>query len=147
MFKKQNNSQHKISSKKVETIIGPAIKVKGNFHGQGNTVVEGELEGSLKTDADVFVGDNARILANIEAKTARIGGKVSGDIKIKGHLEIVASANIEGNIECESLSVESGSVINGKFKMADQKNGSKRSFKNNTSDDSETPEDEKALEK
>ncbi len=121
MFKRhQKNStlQGKTNNKKAETIIGPAIKVKGNFKGKGNTVVEGELEGSLKTDSDVFVGDNAKILANINAKTARIGGKVVGDIKIEGHLDIVASANLSGNIECSSVSVEKGAAINGQFKMS-----------------------------
>ncbi|HMB65613.1 MAG TPA: polymer-forming cytoskeletal protein [Patescibacteria group bacterium] len=131
MFNKQSDPQNKSVSKKVETIIGPAIKVKGNFHGQGNTVVEGELEGSLKTDADVFVGDNAKILANIEAKTARLGGQISGDIKILSHLEIVASAHITGNIECESLTVESGAVINGEFKMAKSGDSKKESRNKN----------------
>lgn len=141
MFKKSNypEVQNKISSsgKKAETIIGPAIKVKGNFNGKGNTIIEGELEGSLKTDADVFVGSNANILANIKAKTAKIGGKIVGDIKIDEHLDIMSSANLSGNIECKTLSIESGAVINGQFKMtpegeAEKKTSKEQGLKNNS---------------
>ena len=121
MFKKENG-ENLTDPKKAETIIGPSIKVKGNFKGQGNTVIEGILEGSLKTDADVYVGDNAQIFANIEAKTARIGGRIKGNIKTEKHLQIVASAKIAGDIYCSSLSVESGAVINGQLIMDQEKN-------------------------
>src|SRR6056297_661062 len=105
MFKK--NVSKRNQPKKIETVIGPNIKVKGNFNGEGNTVIEGSLEGSLKTNGDVYIGDNAKVLANIKSKTARVGGVVTGDIYASGHLEIVSSARISGNIECKTLSVES----------------------------------------
>lgn len=114
MFRKQDEKE---TMKEVETIIGPSIKVKGNFNGQGNIVVEGILEGSLKTNGDVFIGDKAKISASIEAREARIGGEVSGNIKIKKYAEIVASARIFGDIECSSISVERGAIFNGKCSM------------------------------
>lgn len=113
MFKKNKSAQ----PKKIETIIGPNIKVKGNFNGEGNTVIEGVLEGSLKTSGEVYVGDNAKILANIKAKTIRLGGVVTGDIYAQKHLEVVSSAKISGNIQCSSLSVESGATLNGQCTM------------------------------
>ncbi|MDD5031921.1 MAG: polymer-forming cytoskeletal protein [Patescibacteria group bacterium] len=114
MFKSQDEKE---KIKEVETIIGPSIKVKGNFNGQGNIVVEGILEGSLKTNGDVFIGDKAKIAAIIEAREARIGGEITGNIKIKKHMEVVASARIFGDVECASLSVERGAVLNGKCTM------------------------------
>ena len=113
MFKNEKNENFK----EVETLIGPSIKVKGNFHGQGNIVVEGILEGSLKTSKNVFIGDKAKITANIEAEQARIGGEIKGDIKVSENLTIVSSARINGNIECSSLSVEKGAIINGNCLM------------------------------
>lgn len=103
----------------VETIVGPSLKVKGNFKGKGNIIVEGEVDGNLKTEGYVYIGDKAKITANIEAKTARIGGMVTGNVKTKEHLEIVKSARINGDIECGSLSVEKGAQINGKCNMGD----------------------------
>ena len=115
MFKKNNKSNH---FKKIETVIGPNIKVKGNFNGSGNTVVEGFLEGSLKTNGNVFIGDKANIFANIRAKTARVGGTIEGNISVKDHLEIVSSAKIKGDIQCSTLSIENGAILNGQCFMS-----------------------------
>lgn len=103
-----------------ETVIGPSIKVKGDFNGQGNIIVEGVVEGSLKTNGNLEVGKTAQITANIEAKEAKIGGQVAGNIKIKGFLEITATAKIFGDIETSGLSIERGAVFNGKCAMTDQ---------------------------
>lgn len=111
--------------KEVETIIGPSVKVKGDFHGQGNIVVEGILEGSLKTGGSVYLGDKAKITADIEAKEARISGVVHGNIKIKGYLEITSSAKIMGDIEASSLSVARGAILNGKCAMAGEEKSAK----------------------
>lgn len=126
MFKNEKNENFK----EVETLIGPSIKVKGNFHGQGNIVVEGILEGSLKTSKNIFIGDKAKITANIEAEQARVGGEVRGNIKVSGSLLIVSSAKINGNIECSSLSVEKGATINGNCLMTNGE-AKKESSKNN----------------
>ena len=52
MFNKENNSD---LIKNAETIIGQSIKVKGNFHGQGNMIIEGSVEGSIKTNNFLLV--------------------------------------------------------------------------------------------
>lgn len=114
MFNKQSE---KGGLREVETIIGPSVKVKGNFIGQGNIVVEGILEGNLKTSNNLFVGDKAKVMANIEAKEATISGEVAGNIKVKGYLEIASTAKIIGDIEASSLSIARGALLNGKCLM------------------------------
>lgn len=105
------------SLKEAETIIGPSIKVKGNFHGEGNIIIEGIVEGSVKTNQALLVGNKAKITANIKAKSATIGGEVTGDIHITGYLEILSSAKIIGNIIANQLSVEKGAILNGRCEM------------------------------
>jgi cytoskeletal protein CcmA (bactofilin family) len=114
MFNAQNE---KGGLKEVETIIGPSVKVKGNFHGQGNIVIEGMLEGSLKTQSGLVIGDKAKVSASVEAKEAKIGGEVIGNIKVGGYLEITATAKINGDIEASSLSIARGAILNGKCAM------------------------------
>ena len=69
--------------KDAETVIGASIKVKGNFNGQGNIIIEGILEGSLKTDANIFIGEKAKVVANIDANDLIIHGDVRGNLKVK----------------------------------------------------------------
>lgn len=114
MFNKQ--AQGEIFNE-FETVIGPSVKVKGDFNGQGNIIVEGIVDGSLKTNGNLEVGKTAKITADVEAKEAKIGGQISGNVKIKGFLEVTATAKISGDIETSGLSIERGAVFNGKCVM------------------------------
>jgi cytoskeletal protein CcmA (bactofilin family) len=111
------NRDEKLQLKDAETIIGPSVKVKGEFNGQGDIIVEGVLEGSLKTGTSLRVGDKAKIRASVEAKDSSISGEITGNIKIKGSLEITATAKITGDIETSSISIEKGAQINGRISM------------------------------
>jgi len=129
MFNKDNKLE---KFKDAETVIGASVKVKGNFQGQGNIIVEGALEGSLKTNANLYVGDKAQVVANIEAKTAIINGELRGNIKAKGYLAIGETARIFGDVHYGEISVEKGAVINGQLLMATEehrKNESKKEDK------------------
>lgn len=111
------NNNKETSFKEAETIIGPSIKVKGNFHGEGNIIIEGIVEGSVKTNQSLLVGNKAKISADVSAKSATIGGEITGDIKVKESLEILSSAKIFGNISAGQLSIEKGAILNGHCEM------------------------------
>lgn len=111
------NRDEKMQIKEAETVIGPSVKVKGEFNGQGDIIVEGVLEGTLKTVGRLQVGDKAKINASIEAKDAVISGEIIGNIKLKGFLEITGTAKISGDIEVGSISIERGAIINGMVSM------------------------------
>lgn len=121
MFTKETKD---MSTKDAETIIGQSIKVKGNFHGQGNIIVEGQVEGSIKTGGHLYVGKKARITADINAKEAKIGGEINGNISVEGYLELTAQAKVFGDITASELSVERGAQINGNCQMGSQKQSS-----------------------
>lgn len=114
MFK---NAEKGGEFKEVETIIGPSLKVKGNFSGKGNIVIEGTLDGNLKTSGNVLIGEKARITGGVEAQEVKTGGEVVGNIKAKGYLEVGSSAKIFGDVQCSSISVEKGATMNGKCEM------------------------------
>lgn len=117
--------------KDAETIIGASIKVKGNFNGQGDIVIEGALEGSVKTAANVFVGEKARVSANIDASEALINGEVNGTIKIKKYLAIGETAKINGDVQCGEISIERGASITGQIIVSaeDSKKGDNKKEK------------------
>lgn len=115
-----NKEPEKIKVNEAETIIGPSVKVRGDFNSQGDIVIDGSFEGSLKTTNHLHVGDKAKVKASVEAKDGVIGGEVRGNIKIKGYLEVGPVAKIFGDIEATSLSVSRGAVINGKCTMTNE---------------------------
>lgn len=100
-----------------ETIIGPSVKVEGNFKSEGNITVEGIVQGSLKTNHDLKIGPTAKIKAEVEANNLFLAGEIRGNIKIKEKTQLKNSAKIFGNIETKVLSIEEGAIINGKCLM------------------------------
>lgn len=114
MFQKQEHVEVK---KEIETVIGPSVRVEGNFRGDGNVIVEGVVNGSLKTNQNLKVGKDARISANVWAANANISGEVRGNIKIKDNLDLTSTARIYGDIETKILIVAPGAILHGKCAM------------------------------
>ena len=125
MFKKHDQGEN---FKKVGTIIGPSVKVKGDLNSQGNVIVEGIVQGNLKTKGSLRISEKARVTADIEAKEAKISGEIKGNVKIKGYLELTATAKIFGDIEAISLSIERGAILNGKCAMGDEDKNESRNI-------------------
>jgi len=116
MFGK-NDSPRPVSSKSVETVIGPSVRVEGDFKGEGDLIVEGILIGDLQTKNNLKIGQNAIIEADIKASNAFISGKVKGNITTKGKVEITNTAIILGDIKAQIVSIESGAQISGRLIM------------------------------
>ncbi len=119
MFNKEVETK---TSQKAETVIGPSIKVKGNFHGEGDIIIEGNVEGEISTKQYVSVGSNAKIIANIKANNAKIAGFINGNLQIDSSLEILKTAIIRGDISTKEISIERGAIVDGKLTMKNTTN-------------------------
>lgn len=110
-------------SEEGETIIGPSVKVKGNFVGKGNVIIEGSVSGSLKTTQDIRIGKESKVKAEIEAANAFVAGEVKGNLKVNGKVELSSSAKVSGDIEARILSIETGAIFNGRSTMVGENIG------------------------
>lgn len=115
MFK---SSEDQIKNgKNIETIIGPSVKVEGDFAGDGDVIVEGIVIGTLKTKNHLRIGSGAKVQAEITAQSAYIAGEVNGNIIAEGEVDLKATAKVHGDLICSQLSIEKGATINGKISM------------------------------
>jgi cytoskeletal protein CcmA (bactofilin family) len=102
------------------TVIGKAVKVEGVLSAKENIRIEGIIEGKVKTEKDLVVGEGAVINADINAGTARIAGDVQGNVTVKNKLELSATAKITGNIRAKVVIMAEGAVLNGKCVMGEE---------------------------
>ncbi|MBI4714144.1 polymer-forming cytoskeletal protein [Candidatus Uhrbacteria bacterium] len=102
-----------------ETIIAQGVKVEGDFHSQGDVVIDGEVNGSIETTQALTIGQSARIHADVTAKSAVIAGEVKGNIHASERLELLATSVIQGDVETQNLSIATGARVNGKITMGE----------------------------
>ncbi|MBI5222508.1 MAG: polymer-forming cytoskeletal protein [Candidatus Magasanikbacteria bacterium] len=120
-----------VSPDEVETVVGPSVRVEGDFASEGNIVVKGIVSGSVKTSKVLTVEKGASIFANVRAGNAAISGNVKGNVKVGDRLDLSDTAQVAGDIDCRVLSVAPGALIQGKVSMkgieiADDKKEEKR---------------------
>ncbi|MBL8030954.1 MAG: polymer-forming cytoskeletal protein [Candidatus Doudnabacteria bacterium] len=100
-----------------ETVVGPSVKIQGDLNSEGNIRIEGQVNGKVKTTQNVFVGQSAKITADVLAGNATVSGEIVGNIKVTGNLILQTTAKVSGDISCAILRVEDGAVFTGKCSM------------------------------
>ncbi len=100
-----------------QTIIAQGVKVEGDFHSDGDVLIDGEVSGSLQTSKVLQIGKTARIQADVEAQSAIIAGEVQGNIQAIEKLELHATSVVHGDIVTGLISVAPGAKINGRISM------------------------------
>ncbi len=109
-------------SNTIDTIIGASVIIDGPILSMHAIKVDGTVNGSVKTKANLFVGPNSVIDGDIHGKDITICGRINGNVVAKGRIIITSKAHIAGNMSMEHLVVDEGAFFNGCCSMqTDQK--------------------------
>ncbi len=77
----------------------------------------GNIEGEITSEGNLFVGDKSVIKADIKVNTITVEGKIFGNITATRQLVILSSAEVYGNIKTPSLQIEEGAKFQGTCDM------------------------------
>jgi cytoskeletal protein CcmA (bactofilin family) len=102
---------------KIENVVGRSCIVHGDLAADGAFRVDGTIEGSVASKASVVVGESGTVKGNVRAVDVLLAGKIHGNVSCSGHLDIMNTGVIEGDIEAKSLRVEIGGVFAGTSRM------------------------------
>lgn len=95
------------------SVIGADVTIKGDISASADLHVDGRIEGDIVC-ASLVQGGSSRIEGTIEAETARLSGHVKGTIAVR-ELVILKSAVIEGDVRYDTLTIEQGAQVEGRF--------------------------------
>ena len=95
------------------SVLGSDIVVKGDIRASADLHIDGKVEGDI-TCAILVQGEHSTVSGAIVADSAQLAGAVQGSIRV-GTLVILSTARIEGDVHYDTLSIEEGAAIDGRF--------------------------------
>lgn len=105
-----------------KTIIGEHISIEGNIQGKEDLVIQGSVKGKIELEKHhVTVGSKGYLEAEIHANNVTISGRLIGNIKSLGKVEITKEADFEGEIKAKRISVEDGAYLKAVIELEPKK--------------------------
>jgi cytoskeletal protein CcmA (bactofilin family) len=101
----------------VGAFVGRGVEFKGTITYAGMVRIEGFLEGEIRTEGVLLVGEEAVITAKVTAGTIVCKGKITGEITAKEKIKLRPPAIISGGVKTPMLSIEEGVLLNGTLEM------------------------------
>lgn len=99
------------------TVIGLGSSFRGTVMVSGTLRIEGDLEGDILNCERLEIGEHGIMRADIEVKDAVIEGRVMGNVRALGVIEMKAGARIEGDVSAMSVVMEPGVFFSGRCTM------------------------------
>lgn len=95
--------------------IGKAVRVEGKVISEEDLTIDGDVEGSIELGGhSLTIGQDARIKADLLAKTVTISGSVKGNIKAVEKVDLLATGTVDGNITAPRFAMAEGATVMGK---------------------------------
>jgi cytoskeletal protein CcmA (bactofilin family) len=102
------------------TLINEGCKITGLIGGNGDFLINGEIDGDCDISGTVTLAPDGRWRGTIKADAVIISGHLEGDILAAGKVEITAAAKIVGTVCGEAIAVAEGAVVEGVMKTTGQ---------------------------
>jgi len=103
---------------RVPSVISADMQVLGNVVCEGMIDLDGKIDGNVRCHS-ISVRANGRVRGDITGEVVHVYGSVEGLIKAKS-VTLYQSARVQGTIMYESLTIEDGAFVDGKFKRTDK---------------------------
>lgn len=97
------------------TLISKGTRVVGELHFTGELNVQGKVVGNIiaEGDAELEISQTGDVEGQIQAPKVIVRGLVNGDIRCSKHVELAATAVVNGNVYYHLLEMVKGAQING----------------------------------
>jgi cytoskeletal protein CcmA (bactofilin family) len=98
------------------SILSADLKITGDIKSTGAVEILGEVDGTV-TVQSLTIGAEGRVSGDVSAGQVEIRGRFDGNVTSEG-LTIRAAAQVTADVSYETLVIESGSQVQGRFRKA-----------------------------
>lgn len=89
-------------------VVSNGTIIDGIFKSSENVRLDGTINGEVKCESRLVVGEKGLIAGNVVTQDGIIMGSIEGDVRVKGTLTLKGTAFIRGGIHAKFLVVEEG---------------------------------------
>lgn len=104
--------------------IGKSVVIKGELSGSEDLTIEGHVEGRIELKDNILtIGANAKIRAEVFAKTVIVLGEITGNVTASEKVDIRDNGSVDGDITSPRVAIAEGAHFRGSVDM--QRSGGK----------------------
>jgi cytoskeletal protein CcmA (bactofilin family) len=93
--------------------------VKGEISGNADLLIDGSVEGLIQlSDRNLTVGTTAKVVADIIAWGVVIYGKVKGNVRARGKIEIKKGGSVTGDLTTPQILIEDEAYFDGSIEIS-----------------------------
>src|SRR5690349_2674762 len=100
-----------------KNVLNSDVEIKGDLKFSGEMSFDGKIDGEIRGEGSLILGETSVVNGNVEAVSAVVRGKVNGNIVAKEKLEIKGKTELFGDIRAARLSIEEGVTFVGKAEI------------------------------
>ena len=100
-----------------KNVLNSDVEIKGTINFSGELTFDGKIEGDIKSDDTLHLGDNAVIKGTIEVGSVVVRGKINGNVIAKDKIELKAKTELFGDVRASKLVIEEGVTFVGKTEV------------------------------
>ncbi len=99
------------------TLVGVGSSFRGTMMVSGTLRIDGEFDGDILNCDRLEIGEHGLMRADVEVKEAVIRGRVIGNIRALGILDLKEGSRVEGDVTAYSVVMEPGVFFSGRCTM------------------------------
>jgi len=99
------------------TVLGVGANFRGTLMVTGVLRIDGEFEGDILNCERLEIGEHGIMRSDVEVKDALVLGRVFGNVRALGRLEMKAGSRVEGDVTAMSVVIEPGAFYSGRCTM------------------------------
>jgi cytoskeletal protein CcmA (bactofilin family) len=98
---------------------GSTLVIRGEITAQEALTIAGQVDGTIDVAGHIVtVEEGALVVADIAAASIVVSGNVKGALAAATRIHLLASAEVQGELNTPRLAVEEGAVVQGKVQVS-----------------------------
>ena len=99
--------------------LGPGLALEGTITADEDLTIQGRVRGTvIARTAPLTIGPHAQVHADVYGRHVVVAGALSGSIVASEHIELTASAVVEGSLSAPRVVLADGARFTGGIDMA-----------------------------